>query len=74
MIQTEHFFEEQYIVHQFIKVIRSKRYLFSKNPDDIRGSKLPTLDELSQKVTENVLEISREKREKFDKRGKRRKG
>lgn len=67
MIRTEQFFEEQYIVHQFVKVIRSKRYLFSKDPADVRDPRVPSLTEASHAKGDSG--ISREKREKFAKRG-----
>jgi hypothetical protein len=66
----EQFFEEQYIVHQFIKVIRSKRYLFSKHLDDIFTNNIPTFDEINQKTMKgDPVLISQQKREKFLKRG-----
>lgn len=71
MITMENFFDEQYIVHQFTKVIRSKRFLFSKNLDDLKPGKNPNLDEINLKILKDDLEfISKEKRERFNKRGK----
>ena len=68
MIQMEQFFEEQYIVHGFTKVIRSKRYLFSKKLEDVVRSKVPTLEEVSRKAMNDDVEWA-EKRKKFEKRG-----
>lgn len=68
MISMENFFEEQYIVHQFIKVIRSKRYLFSKNldaPPEGAGSQQGPQEERPEAPF-----ISKQKREKFAKRGR----
>jgi hypothetical protein len=70
MISKENFFEEQYIVHQFTKVIRSKRYLFSKNLDEIKHSDYPELFDIDQQMMKDLLgTISKEKRERFAKRG-----
>lgn len=60
MIKYEDFFEEMYIIHQFIKVIRSKRYLFSKNLSKISKKKLNGYSK----------EWIKEKIDKFEKRGK----
>jgi hypothetical protein len=69
MIQMEQFFEEQYIVHGFTKVIRSKRYLFSKPLEEVVDTPVPTLSEISRKTMNDTFRI-KEKREKFLKRGK----
>lgn len=36
MIKEEKFFQEIYLIHNFTKVIRSKRYIFSKPPPNQR--------------------------------------
>ena len=39
MIKEEKFFQEIYMIHNFTKVIRSKRYIFSKEPPKEKAGK-----------------------------------
>ena len=81
MIKYEDFFEEVYIVHQFIKMIRSKRYIFSKSLKQSENEKekedfiiKPEEDDLKiipeKETNVDLPVISKFKRDKFDKRGK----